>query len=73
MRGLFLRGLGCVTYVSERQPHPSQETLTPLVLLSLRAFKGEGEIRTETHLRHRRRWVSSSVLKGRMVSARRPE
>ena len=32
-------------------PPPHRGTLTPLIPLSLRAFKGEGEIRTEAHVR----------------------
>ena len=32
-------------------PQPHRGTLTPLVPLSLRAFKGEGEIRIEAHVR----------------------
>ena len=32
-------------------PQPHRGTLTPLIPLSLRAFKGEGEIRIEVHVR----------------------
>ena len=33
------------------RPQPHRGTLTPLIPLSLRAFKGEGEIRIEAHVR----------------------
>ena len=33
------------------RPHGGMGTLTPFVPLSLRAFKGEGEIRIEAHVR----------------------
>ena len=41
---------GVVTEVGGMSPAP-RGTLTPLIPLSLRAFKGEGEIRIEAHVR----------------------
>ncbi len=44
------RGIG-MTREKGDPPQPHRGTLTPLVPLSLRAFKGEGEIRIEAHVR----------------------
>ena len=42
---------GFVSHLGGTPPQPHRGTLTPLIPLSLRAIKGEGEIRIEVHVR----------------------
>ena len=48
---VFRWGQGVDVTFGGTPPQPHRGTLTPLIPLSLRAIKGEGEIRIEAHVR----------------------
>ena len=48
---MFGQGQGVRVTLGGTPPQPHRGTLTPLIPLSLRAIKGEGEIRIEAHVR----------------------
>ena len=71
---MFISGQGVRVTLGETPPQPHRGTFTPLIPLSLRAIKGEGEGRTEADVgASAPTSASSSVLERRGMDSGRRE